>query len=457
MLSGDTLGLSVDSGAAVPREQHDKADSQSSDARVTMQENTIPDNEPSNPFRLNLNEIKSANDAVSVPSRPEPPAAPPVPEPVQPQPVEPPRPPEPSGPAEPPAPQPPLPFQQEPFAALPAQPPQPETPLGAGERTPDPVVSRETEMIDAGNPAQRWHAFVVTSSVLAALLCYVYWSTLADLLQTWKNNIDYHHGIFVAPFVAYFLWVRRDTFPVKQGRIDVAIGILLGVVLLLFWSVFRYYILVWSMITLDSWTIMIWVWAVCLICFGTRVFVWALPSLLFLAFMFPWPHSIEMQLREPLQKFAAQFSVYILRLVGEPAIAQANIVLMSDNQRLDIAAACSGIRVLVSVIAAAYAAMLLMRRPWWQNLLLFCLVMPVALFVNALRIAMTGLLIKHASAQVESLGFNRPMPVVCDEISGTIMLILTFILFVVLVWWFGMVFRRVEVSDRQTRILSRTE
>ena len=157
-------------------------------------------------------------------------------------------------------------------------------------------------------------------------------------------------------------------------------------------------------------------------------------------------------MRGPLQEFAAQLSVYILRVTGEQAIAQSNIVLMSNNQRLDVAAACSGIRVLVSVIAAAYAAVLLMRRPWWQNLLLFIMVVPVALFVNALRIAMTGLLIKHASGTIGGFGFEKPTPVVCDEISGMVMLVLTFVFFVAIVWWFGKVFYRVDVTTQQTRI-----
>ncbi|MCL2116906.1 MAG: exosortase/archaeosortase family protein [Planctomycetaceae bacterium] len=389
-----------------------------------MQENTTPDNEPSNPFQLNLNEIKPANEAVPVPKQTSEPGD------------------QASG------------FRlQTSESGGQASGFRLQTSESASTRKPE-ARSPKSEMVmpDAETRAQGWLAFVIAMPVLAAILGYAYWSTLEELLQTWKNNIDYHHGFFVAPFVAYFLWVRRDTFPAKRGVIDAAFGIILGTALLLFWSVFRYYVIIWSMVTLDSWTILIWVWAVCLMCFGIRAFIWALPSLLFLAFMFPWPHRFEMQLREPLQHFAAQMSVYILRLTGEQAIAQANIVLMNDGRQLDVAAACSGIRVLVSVIAAAYAAVLLMRRPWWQNLLLFCMVVPVALFVNALRIAMTGLLIKHASEQVESFGFEKATPVVCDEISGTVMLFLTFVFFVVIVWWFGMVFRRVDVSEQQTRL-----
>ena len=395
-----------------------------------MQENTNSCNEPSNPFHLNLNEIKTEQESPSVPSQPPPP--------VQPQQVV-------QSPAE------------EPSASQPAPPvpAQVQSPVQSRVHTPAPVPTPVTVLADTELLAQQKLAFFISLPVLAAILLHAYWwttPTLTGLFTTWTNNIDYHHGFFVAPFVAYFLWVRRDTFPKMRGPRDTALGIILGSALLLFWCFFRYYVMIWSMVTLDSWSILVWIWAVCLMCFGVRVFIWALPSLVFLAFMFPWPPRYEIMMRGPLQELAAQLSVYILRITGEQAIAQSNIVLMSNNQRLDVAAACSGIRVLVSVIAAAYAAVLLMRRPWWQNLLLFIMVVPVALFVNALRIAMTGLLIKHVSGTIDGFGFKKPTPVVCDEMSGIVMLVLTFVFFVVIVWWFGKVFYRVDVTSQQTRI-----
>jgi len=402
-----------------------------------MQENTNSGNEPANPFRLNLKEIKTEQDAASVPSQP-------PPDPLQ-QVVHP--------PPEEPSPSQPVPPVQPQSPVQPQVQPREERPTPAVSRTTD--VSRESVIADAELQSQQKLTFLISMPVLAAILLYAYGlssPTLGDLFKTWTNNIDYHHGFFVAPFVAYFLWVRRDTFPTKRGSLDATLGMILGAVLLLFWCFFRYYVMVRSMVTLDSWSILVWVWAVCLMCFGLRVFIWALPSLVFLAFMFPWPPRIENLMRGPLQELAAQLSVYILRVTGEHAIAQSNTVLMSNNQQLDVAAACSGIRVLVSVIAAAYAAVLLMRRPWWQNLLLFIMVVPVALFVNALRIAMTGLLIKHASGTISGFGFDKKTPVVCDEISGMVMLVLTFVFFVAIVWWFGKVFYRVDVTSEQTRI-----
>lgn len=442
-----------------------------------MQDDNTPGNEPSNPFQLNLDEIKPAD---SSPAASPPSAQSPVePEPPQPsQPVETPAPveqtqvtePQPTvgppqvvaPPIEPPVEQP---IEQPQVAA-----PQPvvESPQGVAVEppvapvvvprpsSPEPVgksfLDGLSSLFDGSERSIRILTRLGTVIVLLAVLFVSYRSTILDLVTTWENNIDYHHGFFVIPFTIYFLWARRNTFPERQSQREVLAGIVLGAVVLLFWAYCRYKVMAYSMVSLDSWTILPWVFAVCLMCFGTRVFRWALPTLLFLAFMFPWPHSIETQLRGPLQELAAKLSVYILRLCGEPAIAQANIVLMSDNQQLDVAAACSGIRVLVSIIAAAYAAVLLMRRPWWQNVLLFCLVVPIALMVNAFRIALTGLLIKHASDFIDGRGFEKPTPVVCDEISGMVMLILTFVFFVLIIWWFSKVFQRVEVSDHQTRI-----
>ncbi|MDR1491469.1 MAG: archaeosortase/exosortase family protein [Planctomycetaceae bacterium] len=296
--------------------------------------------------------------------------------------------------------------------------------------------------------------FAALTILMVAVLVVSYWDTLKSLANTWRDVVDYHHGFFVVPFVIYFLWMRRNTIPQKQSKRDSILGLVFGMAILAIWAAMRYYIMVYSMVTLDAWTILVWICAATLICFGCRIFLWAAPSLLFLAFMFPCPQSFEIALRPKLQELAAQLSAYMLRILGEPAIRQVNVIIMSDNQKLDVAAACSGIRVLISVIAAAYAAALLMRRPWWINVLLFCLVIPVALFVNALRITITGLLIKYASGFIDSFHFKKNTPVVCDDISGGIMLFLTFVIFICIILWIGKVFHKVELepSPKQHKI-----
>ena len=286
-------------------------------------------------------------------------------------------------------------------------------------------------------------------AVLGATLVIAYWYTLVDLVKTWNEVTDYHHGFFVIPLVIYFLWNRRGTIPRNISTTDRVAGVVLGFTLLGLCVLCRHQFMIYSMVSLDAWTILLWIFGVTLIFFGFRTFLWAAPSLLFLAFMFAWPDSIEIMFRRHLQGIAASMSATILWLIGEHAISINNTIWL-DSIQLDVAAVCSGIRILVSVIAAAYAVSLLMKRPWWQNTLMFCLAIPVALVINAFRIVTTGLLIKYASGMVESFGFNKPVAVVCDEIAGNIMLVLAFFTFILIVYYIGKVFERVVPEGNES-------
>jgi exosortase len=287
---------------------------------------------------------------------------------------------------------------------------------------------------------------MLTGLAMGAVLFCAYFPTWADLVNTWVTVTDYHHGFFVIPLVIYFLWVRRDSIPRNISGLDKMTGFLLGLSLIGLSAGARYIFMIYSMTSMDAWTILAWLFGVVLLFYGVRVFLWAAPSLLFLAFMFPWPDSLEIMLRRQLQGIAAKLSACVLNILGEHAISINNTIWLDDIQ-LDVAAACSGIRILISIIAAAYAVSLLMRRPWWQNTIMFCLAVPVALLMNAFRIATTGLLVKYAYHTVESFGFKKSVFAVCDEISGNIMLVAAFFLFILIVYYIGKVFQKVTPGE----------
>jgi exosortase len=81
----------------------------------------------------------------------------------------------------------------------------------------------------------------------------------------------------------------------------------------------------------------------------------------------------------------------MLQCLGEPAVAEGNVVVMHDA-RLLIAEACSGMRIFVSVLALGYAYAVLLSKPWWSKACLLAAVLPTAIVVNAARIAVTALL-----------------------------------------------------------------
>jgi exosortase len=88
----------------------------------------------------------------------------------------------------------------------------------------------------------------------------------------------------------------------------------------------------------------------------------------------------------------------MLQFLGQPAIAEGNTILL-DDYVLEVAQACSGLRMFMAIVALAYVYMVFVKRPWWQKTLLFISLIPIAIIANALRIVLTGLLYRLVSGE----------------------------------------------------------
>jgi exosortase/archaeosortase family protein len=161
--------------------------------------------------------------------------------------------------------------------------------------------------------------------------------------------------------------------------------------------------------------------------------------------MFQLPWRIDVLMKNHLQYFAAHFAAAILQTLGETAVPIKNTIRLSTME-LGVEAACSGLRFLMSVFAIAFATALLLRRPWWQNIVIFVIAAPLALFVNAVRIAITGILLVHHHDMVARwTAEGQSVGVVADSIAGKIAIALALGLFALFVWYLGKVFKRVEI------------
>jgi exosortase len=269
------------------------------------------------------------------------------------------------------------------------------------------------------------------------------WASLPawhEITYSWLNTLDYGHGLFVVPLTAYFLYARRATYPGTRYSPD-----WLGLFPLVVYAIMRYVAGLQNFDAIEQVSIFFWILSLVWFLYGTKAFLWALPSLGFLIFMFQLPYTFEVLMRNHLQAFAAQFAAVLLQLIGEPAIPIKNTIRLSTME-LGVEAACSGIRFLISILAIAFATVLLIRRPWWQNTLIVLFAVPLALFVNASRIALTGVLILYCSPFIERMTKEEQNPnVVADEFSGLVLIFVALALFGVFVWYLGKTFRRVTI------------
>ena len=88
----------------------------------------------------------------------------------------------------------------------------------------------------------------------------------------------------------------------------------------------------------------------------------------------------------------------MLQSLGQPAIAEVNVIVLGDH-RLEVAQACSGLRLFIGISALAFAYVLFGRRRWWENVFIVLSIVPIALLTNALRITTTGLLYQFVSGE----------------------------------------------------------
>jgi exosortase len=275
--------------------------------------------------------------------------------------------------------------------------------------------------------------------LILPLTIYSYYVALEQIVYSWINNVDYSHGFFVVPLVIFFLYSRLDSYPGTRYRLC-----LLGLIPIGICLVMQYIASLVYAEALEQWSLFFWLIGIVWFFYGTRAFLWALPSLCFLIFMFQLPYSIDVLMKHHLQLYAAQFAAVLLQILGEPAIAINNIIRVK-GEILSVEAACSGIRFLISVFAIAAAAILFMRKPWWQNMIVILIAAPLAMLVNSMRITMTGVLLIHHRELLAQFVVKERVNAFADEIAGYTMIVVVAVTFMLFLMYMDKVFKRVNI------------
>jgi len=236
-----------------------------------------------------------------------------------------------------------------------------------------------------GGVSEQHRAWALTAcAVLLAVLLYA--PILYYMVLHWQAVDDYSHGFLIAPLAAFFAWERRREFqrtPVQPswwGLLPLALGTLtlligrLGVELMNMRVSF--------ILTLIGLVVLL---------LGLRVFrVLAFP-LLFLFLMVPLPQSLVNVVAFPLQLIAAGLAVDALHVLGIPALLEGNIIHL-PNAQLFVAEACSGLRSLMALLTLGVIFAYFFRRSTWERILIVFSAIPIAIVVNAFRVALTGVL-----------------------------------------------------------------
>lgn len=256
-------------------------------------------------------------------------------------------------------------------------------PLGS-EQPAHPQSGPQAEASPKWKPG--WLEWTAAAAAVLSVWVWHFFGDWAELVSTWQREDDYSHGFLVVPVALAMLWMRREKLPQNFGPIPAWEGLLLLGAALAVRIVGQRFFLT----PLLGWSMVLWIGAAVYLLAGRRVFWYALPAIGFLFFMVPLPFRVEQWFGGPMQQIATIISSWMLQIAGQPAIAVGNTILLEEHQ-LEVAEACSGLRMLMSITALAYAYCVFAPRPWWEKGLLLLSVPAVAIVANSIRIAATGL------------------------------------------------------------------
>jgi len=248
---------------------------------------------------------------------------------------------------------------------------------------------------DALKPAHahQWHSWLWAFAATLLVLGVVYALNFRDLSWYWFGDPNYSHGPLVIPIAAIILWRRLST--TKEKLTPNASGtaywglFFLAVVLAL--RVIAYEgNLQWS----ENATIVPAIACLAWIFGGWPLLRLAWPAIAFLLFMFPLPRSINNSISLPLQEIATAGSCFLLQLSHIWVVQQGNTIHLATKthgmEQLEVAAACNGLSMLMTLAATVTATIIVIPLPTWKRIVILASAVPIALVSNILRIVATG-------------------------------------------------------------------
>lgn len=225
--------------------------------------------------------------------------------------------------------------------------------------------------------------------VLGLLLAGLYHSIITAMVVQWYNDPDYSHGFIVPLISGYFIYQRREVLnktvvsPYAPGLLVISLGILLLIIGYKGTELFTMRL-----------SLLIVLAGIILNFFGKEIFRILLLPGFYLVLMIPLPEIIYNAVAFPLKLFVAKYSVLFLQAINITVYREGNII-MFPNIVLEVADACSGIRSLMSLVALSVAISFFVKASNLKKTVIVLSAIPIAVFTNALRVIVTGILAKH--------------------------------------------------------------
>lgn len=249
---------------------------------------------------------------------------------------------------------------------------------------------REPSWLDLGPLAYVKIAF------LAGLIWWIFREDIYSIVNRWITDSGWSHGFLIPLFSLYFLHQhKKDILSIETYHPSWIVG--LGALLFLL-ILYPVNVTMLKFMYGKPLIMIATIGAVVLFLGGWKLLGYTWLPVAYLFFAVPLPQQLYFQITNPMRQLAAVVATAILNILPEleATVQGSTIDVIYRGIRLepglDVADACSGIRLLMAFVALGVAMAYLHWRPVWQRFILLASTIPIAILCNIVRVTITGLI-----------------------------------------------------------------
>jgi exosortase len=297
----------------------------------------------------------------------------------------------------------------------------------------------KTQSSDLPLQKQQWRELglhhYIRILIIGGLFWFLFHREIDAVIHLWVTDSSWSHGFLIPFFSLYFINQNKKEILQAQTRPNY-----LGLVFLIF-SILFY---IFNIVSPSGWayfralSMIAALGSVVLLLGGWVLVKYTWLPIAFLIFAVPLPDRIYKEITIPMRQWAASAASGLLNFVPQIEATARGVVIdviykgQPLEPSLDVAEACSGMRLLTAFLALGVAMAYLHDRPLWQRIVLLASTIPIAIFCNIVRVTVTGFMYVLVHPKYTQ-GFYH-------DALGMAMLPLAFGLYGLLAWFMSSLF-----------------
>jgi len=206
---------------------------------------------------------------------------------------------------------------------------------------------------------------------------------------------DWSHALLVPLISGYFIYQNRQRLAGTRQRVY-GLGL---VIMYLGMGSFAWWIYPGRNDMFQGYSMILSLFGLVLFLLGPSMMKTLWVPIVYLLFAVKVADRVWDQIAWQLQQIAAKSATIALQFVSVDASVEGSTIklaFMHDGhlvtEALNVAEACSGLRMLMAFVALGAAMAYLVERAWWQRAIMLILTVPIAVMVNVGRVSVLGLL-----------------------------------------------------------------